>query len=205
MRARRSLSLWALFSLPLALVLAVVWLTLGDGSQAAEFFRAHRAAHPGLATSFELVSDISNPAMYAVYAWLLIKGLRARDKGLVRLVVVYVLVQALIAFAAVRALKIALGRPRPDAGGLFETMTLDPGKHSLPSGHATEMTGACLPLGLRSGRVLSCLGLGAAVAVLGFSRVYLGWHHPSDVFFGWLLGSVAGAAIHIFSRTRRNA
>jgi undecaprenyl-diphosphatase len=40
---------------------------------------------------------------------------------------------------------------------------------------------------------------GCLLALLGFSRIYLGWHHPSDVFFGWALGGVAGFGVHLFS------
>ncbi|HBR06859.1 MAG TPA: PA-phosphatase, partial [Desulfovibrio sp.] len=31
------------------------------------------------------------------------------------------------------------------------------------------------------------------------------WHHPSDVFFGWLLGSVAGLAIHLLAHRDSHA
>ena len=39
------------------------------------------------------------------------------------------------------------------------------------------------------------------VGTVAFSRIYLGWHHPSDVFFAWLLGSVGGFATMIITES----
>ena len=45
------------------------------------------------------------------------------------------------------------------------------------------------------------LGIALAVAV-GFSRVYLGVHWPSDVAAGWALGILVGVLLVFLSRLR---
>ncbi|HMM39052.1 MAG TPA: phosphatase PAP2 family protein [Desulfovibrio sp.] len=197
---------WLRFSWPLLLVLLVLWLAFGGNEAAVEaFFRAHREANSGLAAVMRGITDWSNPPFYAVYAWLLWRGWREKRPDLTRLALAYVAVQLVVSLLAVRGLKMLIGRPRPDAGPFFEPMTTDPGHHSLPSGHTTEITGATLPLALRSAGRLIPPALALLTALTGFSRVYLGWHHPSDVFFGWLLGSVAGLAIHLLATKDEHA
>ncbi len=188
-----------ILSLPLLAMLATLALGLGSESEVEAFFHAHRAAHPLLKSMMQMVSDWSNAAFYPVYAWILIQGLRSKDKGRVRLALAYVAVQLLVALLAVRLLKMSLGRPRPGNGSLFMPMTADPGHHSMPSGHTTEIFGATAPLALRARGLAAPLLLGLACGVTGFSRIYLGWHHPSDVLAGWALGSLAGIAIHVIA------
>jgi membrane-associated phospholipid phosphatase len=87
------------------------------------------------------------------------------------------------------AIKPLVGRRRPELPGL-PPLTSTPTKLSFPSAHAaTSFAGAL---------AYSRLGLPRAplyvlAAVLSFSRVYLGVHHPSDVLAGALLGSAVAA------------
>lgn len=200
MRISRPIILWLLTVLPLLAVLLFIILNLGSEADTARFFHEHRNAHPGLKDFMAIVTNYSNPLFYAVYAWLLYKGWKSGDKKLVRFVLIYIVVQLAVSLLLVRLLKIAIGRPRPGVDGHFQFMSTSPSHHSLPSGHTTEITGAVLPLSLRLSQIAASLGFGLFLALVGFSRIYLGWHHPTDVFFGLLLGSVAGFAIHLFSQ-----
>lgn len=209
MPERSSLAAWLLANLPLLAMLAVLALVFGDEKSLAWFFRQHRAAHPGLKQAMVLVSAWAIPALYACWAVLLARSLRRGDPLAWRRVVIFALFQFLISFLAVRLLKMGLGRPRPWVDGHFggdlsyQPMTAQANHHSLPSGHTCESTGASCTLAMLLGRAWLALALGAANALTGFSRLYLGEHHPSDVFFGLLCGNlvVLGCALFIPRRS----
>ena len=95
-------------------------------------------------------------------------------------------------------MKMSLGRPRPEAGDvLHQFLTLEPLFHSLPSGHTAEIMGSCLPLALLWRRYGLSLLLGLVVAAMGFTRMYLYQHYPSDVFFGLGFGALAGLTTYV--------
>lgn len=121
-----------------------------------------------------------------------------------------------VAVAVARALtmlcKLAFARERPacgDAIGMESTF-------AFPSGHASAATalyGALALLILRSGlpqrtRIAVAAVLALLIAAIGFSRVYLGVHYPSDVLGGVLLGAAcvaAGSAAATRLSARRDA
>jgi undecaprenyl-diphosphatase len=139
-----------------------------------------------------------------VYAAILLRGILDKRPGLTRTALVYLAVQLVLSLLLVRLLKISLGRPRPGEGLLYHPMTLEPSHHSLPSGHTCEITAASLPLSLWRRGLLLSLAIGVLTGAVGASRVILGWHHISDVFFGWLLGMVGALAIYLFGVQHAN-
>lgn len=91
------------------------------------------------------------------------------------------------------ALKLGFERPRPDlVAHLVDVRTL-----SFPSGHAMGSAITFLTLGVlivRTERKRRVKAYALAVAVgltllVGFSRIYLGVHWPTDVLAGWCAGS----------------
>ena len=97
-------------------------------------------------------------------------------------------------------LKLSYGRVRPDP--FFDLPT--PASYSFPSGHAL---GSLCFYGIvafifvrraksRSARIAAAAAVVGWIAAIGFSRVYLGVHYPSDVLSGFFVGLVwVGAVI----------
>jgi undecaprenyl-diphosphatase len=100
-------------------------------------------------------------------------------------------------------LKLAFLRPRPVA--YFGTA---PTTYSFPSGHAMGsfcfygVLAAILAARAKSRRTKWCIWAGAAllIGMIGFSRVYLGVHYPSDVIAGYCAGAVWVGAVASLSR-----
>lgn len=188
---------WALVSLPLLCVLGTVWLNFGSEVEVAEFFKDEAAANPSLAAWLKIFTDWSNALFYVIYAAMLFTALRSGNRDRRRFTFIVIALQLIVSVLCVHFIKYTIGRPRPGQGWYFDPLTSRGNYHAFPSGHTTEIMGWSLPLALRRGSVLLSALFGLLIGVVGFSRIYLGWHHPSDVFFGWLLGSFGGFAAHV--------
>ncbi len=187
-------------------MLAVVLATCGPDARSFFFFRDHRYLHPGFRQIMAVLSDYSAPALYGWYAVILARSLRARNmdvkKAGTSFVLRFLAVQVAICALLVRVVKIFVGKPRPDVAegaGMFQPFSLSGGHNSFPSGHTAEITGCILPLALRYRSPLLSLGLGFVAALVAFTRIYLAKHFPSDVFFGWMIGSVSGLAVYFWA------
>jgi undecaprenyl-diphosphatase len=102
-------------------------------------------------------------------------------------------VVVLAAWASSSATKALYGRPRPDLVP-HEAYVYSA---SFPSGHSTMSTAAFLTLAMlvasleprRRSKALAYALAAFVIVGVGFSRVYLGVHWPSDVLAGWCLGA----------------
>lgn len=92
------------------------------------------------------------------------------------------------------SLKLAIARERPE---LLEAIIQERG-YSFPSGHAAlgmvaygilavVIGRSRLPRAVRAGLIGALLLL---VLLIGLSRVWLGFHYPTDVLAGWIAGAV---------------
>lgn len=120
-------------------------------------------------------------------------------------------VTVILAQVSSEILKLVYERPRPELvphGSYVYS-------NSFPSGHSTVAAATYLALATviasleprRATKVLAyALAIGLVV-MIGFSRVYLGVHWPSDVLAGWSLGAgwalLAWIGLNRFTRPRR--
>ncbi len=75
---------------------------------------------------------------------------------------------------------------------------------SFPSGHSTNAVTVYGSLGLALNKKWMTVLAVALPLLVGFSRVVVGAHYPTDVLVGWLLGVLAMAAVDFLSRKMKN-
>jgi undecaprenyl-diphosphatase len=144
----------------------------------------HGEALPALTAAMRLITNLGSEYFLVPLAALLVWRLEKRGERKTA----YLLVAGILAAEAVlQLLKVLIHRPRPEVFfGLMPAAT-----YSFPSGHAFVPA-------VYFGILTDILEAGpwwraavvAAAALLGFSRVYLGYHYPSDVVAGWALAVV---------------
>jgi len=91
------------------------------------------------------------------------------------------------------SLKRMVDRRRPEHASAPGALVLrQPSSSSFPSGHTLAVTTAAVALpSSRAGQVAALAGAGA----VGWSRLRVGAHHPSDVLGGMAIGGLLGLAL----------
>ncbi len=72
-------------------------------------------------------------------------------------------------------------------------------KYSMPSGHTTAAFAIATALTLRYPKPYVYIPAYAWAAFVGYGRIYLGLHYPSDVLAGAFLGTASAFAIHMLA------
>ena len=145
---------------------------------------------PWLQIMFRDLTSLGSPSVLTLvtigavgYLWL------ERKRGAALFVVISVAGGAALEIL----LKLGFARPRPE----LVSRLVDVNSFSFPSGHAAMATITYLTLGVLLASVqkrrrmkLYLLAVATFLALLvGFTRVYLGVHWPTDVLAGWCVGA----------------
>lgn len=180
-----------LWTLPAALFACLAYVVMEGQTAALDLAvrgGVHARASPWLTTTMKAVTVLGTitPLLLfsALLAWLLGPPKRAALK---------LLVAALGGEGLDQVMKAIFQRPRPEVYfGLVQPQT-----YGFPSGHA--MASCCFygmaavllaeRAGSRARRVAIWTATALLVGAIGFSRVYLGVHNPTDVIGGYLAGS----------------
>jgi len=161
------------------------------------------AAIPGLTILMRAITNIGSTAVY-IFLFPFVYWCIDEKKGLLLAVVLFISTWLNL------ALKFFFNQPRPffqnydpSVGMVVEIMG------GFPSGHA-QISLVMLMI-LASWTIIPILSravhFGIAVflcLLIGFSRVYLGVHFPTDVFGGWLLGGLV-LAVYFWAGSRIEA
>lgn len=160
----------------------------------------HSWAFPLLTDVMRGITQLGSPPFLitvgALLVWILVRA--GRKHAAVLLAIAMIGAEILD-----QLLKLAFHRQRPEAFFGYA----EPLGYSFPSGHAVTsccfygMTAAILTARMESplAKALVWIGAGLAAGMIGFSRIYLGVHYPSDVIAGYAAAIVWVAALRAAS------
>lgn len=137
------------------------------------------------------LSYTAEPIAVAIPTGMFVTAIVTQDKKL-KNQSIEVLGSLVIATATTQILKRLINRPRP-----YETFDevypniVESGK-SFPSGHTTTAFSTAMSLTMITKKWYVAVPAFTWAASVGYSRLYLGQHYPSDVIMGALVGTAGG-------------
>jgi PAP2 superfamily. len=179
-----------LFTMLLTGILHGFW-----GEQPRVWYEALRTAYPGITVVMRIITNYSASALYAVYCAILIYAVVVRDRGRIIFVLRFIIMALIYALVVTQLLKAGLGMPRPGHILPPHPFSFSHNYSSFPSGHTVSIITAALPLALWISGKNACISLSMLITSVGISRLWLGAHHPVDIFGGILVGSLAARFI----------
>ena len=181
----------ALMLLPLIAAMCVVGGCHGFWGEGVRlFYEQCRELYPGITDVMQLFSDYAVELIYVIYLVIVVRAFWLHNRPASIFVLRYVVGVLLFAMLATQLIKIGLGFPRPGFGWPPQPFNGSDEFSSFPSGHTVNIVLASIPLAMWLRSRISCVILAGLILVVGYSRIWLGQHHPVDVLGGVVLGSL---------------
>lgn len=141
--------------------------------------------------TFQFISNTVTPISVGTPVIILTLGLLEKDKDMTQYGL-FIAETLIVSTLITNVLKFSVDRPRPYETYAFIDNVIDPSSSSFPSGHtsAAFATATSLSLSYPKWYVIAPSFLWASS--VGYSRMDLGVHYPSDVIVGAIVG--AGSA-----------
>jgi membrane-associated phospholipid phosphatase len=181
------------------ILIVLVFIHFGSSAQSLDFsmLRAiNKHEYPNWDKSMKITSHSIYPIMVAAPGSLLLTGYIKDDKIMMRN---GIKTGISIGFSALLStgLKYAINRPRPFVQYPNDIIKrTDVGPYSFPSGHTTTAFATATALTLSTKKWYVAVPSYAYACAVGYSRMRLGVHFPSDVLGGMVIG--IGSSLLVF-------
>ena len=144
-----------------------------------------------LDNTFRLVTNSATPLSIAIPATLLIDGLITKD-SLTKHGALYIGASVIISMEIANIFKYSVNRPQPFVTYPFIEKETNGGSPSFPSGHTSDAFSLATSLSIAYSKWYVVIPSYLWAGAVGYSRMDLGVHYPSDVLAGAIIG--AGSA-----------
>jgi undecaprenyl-diphosphatase len=186
---------WFILS-PLVLIICAAGVMHGFwGEQPQMWYAALRKANPHITVAMRAASKYSALAVYCCYVAVLVCAIARKEREKIALVARFVLVAVVFDVVLTQLLKAGFGMPRPGHALPVRPFSFLNVYSSFPSGHTVAIITAALPLALWIGKKKAYALFAILIASVGFSRVWLGVHHPVDILGGIIVGTLSARLI----------
>lgn len=191
-------STWLWLIAPLCLVVTYVGMTSGFyGEAPRQLFAGLRSHFPLMTAVLGLISDYADNVIYLIYVGVLIQALAARDRC--KQVFFFRFFVGLLGVLLLAELaKGIFGIPRPGNPLSAVPFSFSCQFASFPSGYTTQIIALALPLVFFFRKRWLYIAMPIVITLVGFARLWLGKHHPVDIF-----GSVFFGSLILFFMFRR--
>ena len=133
-----------------------------------------------------LITDLAAPIAYSIPLFLLVFAIR-RKNALLKSKAIFVIRTALLALIVCTAIKHTVNRQRPFHKYAFIEKASSGSSPSFPSGHTSDAFALAASLTIAFPRRYLGIILFVWAAMVGYSRMHLGVHFPSDVIASILI------------------
>lgn len=159
---------------------------------------------PNGGSAFKIVTESVNPISLGLPVGLFIGGKATKNNEMVWNS--YEIASAFfITGVLTTGLKLSIARERPFVSYPDDiTKYTKAGSHSFPSGHTSMAFSTATSISLIYPKWYIIVPAYAWACSIGYSRMYLGVHYPSDVLVGALLGSATSIGIHYLFKYLNN-